>query len=228
MNQQLLQQLQQQQHAQAQEAPRSTGGAPSSPSRPPRSVERMNSCPWSQSASSPAPSCMLRGRPGSSPFEESLGIPEDDAVPREVGEPNLELVPPLPEEAAELRRTVEQLQQRIASEQQKTASLEDALNATLLRSATMEADNTELREFVGSLVGRIASLESQLQVQVRSPRSPRGVSRDVSGGGSSSTNNLAAAARGVGLPQQRRRGKAAERVRPGSPRPPAPGSRPLR
>jgi len=214
LNQQLLQQLQHQ-HAQALEAPPSLGGnAPgeaSSPSRPSRSVERMTSMPWSQSASSPAPSCKLRMRPGSSPLEESAGaIPEqaDAAAPEQETE-----------EAAGLRRTVWQLQQRIANEQQKTASLEDALNATLVRSATMEADNTELREFVGSLVGRIASLESQLCVQVRSPRSQSGVSRQASSGGSASTGNLAATARGAGLPQQRRRGRgAADRMRPGSPR----------
>lgn len=68
--------------------------------------------------------------------------------------------PPREQDEARLLGTVDQLQK-------KNASLEDALHKTLLRSASMEADNAELREFVGSLVGRIASLEGQL-----SSRSP--------------------------------------------------------
>merc|ERR1719510_2880161 len=149
----------------------------------------MPSCPWSQCASSPPPSCKLQGSPA---LEELARAQEPSAADRQDAE-----------EAAELRRTVWQLQQRIANEQRKTANLEDALNATLVRSATMEADNTELREFVGSLVGRIASLESQLQVQVRSPRSPRGATPGAGG----APANLAATARGAALPQQRRRGR---------------------
>lgn len=210
--------------------------ASSSPAQPSRSVERLMSGSWSQSVPSPAPSCKLLAKPDP-PSAESVGPPELEdgsaACPAEAsggaaadggaaGEQREE-----PETATELRRTVWQLQQRIANEQQKTASLEDALHATLVRSATMEADNSELREFVGNLVGRIANLENQLQGQVRSPRSQRGAMTPTAPGTASTpTLNLAASARGAGLQQQhKRRGRQGgpERVRAGSPRTPLAG-----
>jgi len=224
----------QQQRSQASDpgGPSGTFRASSSPARPSRSVERLMSGSWSQSVPSPAPSCKLLAKPDP-PSEESTWPPEHEdasvgcsveagsAADGTAIEQREE-----PEVATELRRTVWQLQQRIANEQQKTAGLEDALHATLVRSANMEADNTELREFVGNLVGRIANLESQLQGQVRSPRSARGAMTPTAPGTASTPLlNLAASARGAGLPQQpKRRGRQGpERIRAGSPRTPMVG-----
>jgi len=223
----------QQQRSQASDpSPSGAFRASSSPARPSRSVERLISGSWSQSVPSPAPSCKLLAKPDP-PSEESTGPPElEDAsvgCSAEAGSATEGAAigqREEPETATELRKTVWQLQQRIANEQQKTASLEDALHATLVRSANMEADNTELREFVGNLVGRISNLESQLQGQVRSPRSPRGAMTPTAPGTASTPSlNLAASARGAGLPQQpKRRGRQGpERIRAGSPRTPMVG-----
>lgn len=78
------------------------------------------------------------------------------------------------ENAAELRHTILELQHRNSDLHKKTLGLEDALNATLERSAIMKADNSELRTYVGNLVGRVQNLESLLKA--RTPGSPRGTS----------------------------------------------------
>merc|ERR1711920_695315 len=106
---------------------------------------------------------------------------------------------------AELQRTVWQLQQ-------KNATLEKALQETLVRSASMEADNVELREFVNSLVGRIANLEGQL-AGCGSGTPPLGNTPSVGGtlGSPSVGGSLGVAAmRGAGQQPQQRRGKGGQ------------------
>lgn len=151
-----------------------------SPSRQARClVERTPS--WSGDSEGVPPSCRL-GEKTVMTLDESTALPEmpstHDVVRfQSTGNSAGDDARGDEELTAQLRYTISQLQQR-------NASLEDALNATLVRSATMEADNAELREFVGSLVERIASLESQLAARSRAASpTPRAAATTPQGNG---------------------------------------------
>jgi len=109
----------------------------------------------------------------------------------------------LAEELSALLQNNARLQESYGQVRQEKAHLEETLKGTLVRTATVEADNAELREFVGSLVTRIASLESQLEtrgIDVAGPFSPRQQQQGTLLDAANGAANIAAAAR-VAVPK---------------------------
>lgn len=147
--------------------PPSVRGASNSPPASPRSgqVERIASIASSYPQCSPPHSCKL---------EEGLGpifldMPDlklqtfaADSLCAEERRRFIEEQEQLRQSLFDVQRDNQALQENYCQLQQEKARLEETLKGTLVRTATVEADNAELREFVGSLVTRIASLEGQL------------------------------------------------------------------
>lgn len=82
----------------------------------------------------------------------------DDVRHEELRDKLIENRTELVEQREQLRETLSTLQNL----QEQKVQLEETLRGTLVRTANVEANNNDLREFVGSLVNRISSLEGQL------------------------------------------------------------------